>query len=58
MELRYKKQVLLEISAPDAGFLIRKIQDKKGRVKWDNHSVTLQNNAALEVAKQEFWELN
>ena len=58
MKLYYKKEFLLEIGENEAGFLIRKIQKKKGRVKYDDSSVTLQNPTALAVAKEEFWELN
>lgn len=57
MELFYKKKFLLNIEEPDAAFLIRKVKKDGGRVEYDNSKVILKNMAALEVAKQQFFEL-
>ena len=58
MKLIYKKKELLKMSKGDASFLIRECRRRGGVViSYDETSVTIRNKAALEVAKEKFWDL-
>lgn len=57
MKLYNKKKFLMDISDADAAFLIRKIWREKGRCRYDNVSVVLQDKIALAQAKAQFWDL-
>jgi len=58
MKLYINTKFLLDLSSEDGGYLLRQLKKSKCRVRVSNNTITLQNQAALDVAKKELWELN